>query len=235
MSDWKAKRFWKNVTVEEDGDGYAVRLDGRPVNSPGKSQLILPSREMAEQVAAEWDAQIEVIDPRVMPWTRSANSALDKVSPQLTEVADHLAEYAGTDMVSYRATHPEELISRQMSVWDPLMQKVDATYGAKLETTSGVMPISQPKEALMRLRAAMDGMTAFALTGFHDLVTIPGSFVIALAAVNEWETLDDLWQAARLDELWQIEQWGVDEEAEALAERKRGEFFHAAAFYRAAL
>lgn len=231
MSEWAARRFWTDVTVEPVDGGHEVRLDGKPIHTPGKRRIVMPSHDMADAVAGEWRAQEGVIDPRTMPWTRSANSALDKVAPQREAVIHHLAGYAATDLLSYRADGPPELVARQAAEWDPLLVRLRDRYDVRLDVTSGVMPVEQDAAALARLGEVMAPMSDFEITGFHDLVTLSGSFVIALAAINEWAGLEELWQASRLDELWQIEQWGADDEAETLAASKRRDFLHAAAFY----
>lgn len=234
MSEWAMKRFWKAATFEQTDGGFDVRLDGRPVKTPAKRALILPTESMACQVALEWDAQEETVDPTAMPWTRSANAAIDKVSTQRLEVMGHLASYAETDLLCYRAEGPESLVERQNLDWNPLLDWTAEKYGARLTLASGVMPVSQSQANLERLAATMRGMSAFQLTGFYDLVTLTGSFLLALAATEGKESPEALWAHSRLDELWQIEQWGEDEEATEHAELKKTAFFHAISFYKAA-
>ena len=113
MSEWKARRFWTTAAVEPVAGGWQVTLDWRPVRTPGKQPLVLPSRPLAEAIVAEWDAQSDVIDPLSMPLTRAANAALEKVGPQVDAVADMLAEYGATDLLCYRADHQERLAARQ--------------------------------------------------------------------------------------------------------------------------
>lgn len=134
-------------------------LDGRPVRTPAKSVLIVPSEAIGRAIAAEWEAQVEIVDPTSMPWTRSANAALDKVATQRDEVIDHLASYAGTDLLCYRASDPESLIKRQAEMWDPLLDWAKSRYSVSFQVTSGVMPILQPEETLGRLREEMLEMT----------------------------------------------------------------------------
>lgn len=235
MSEWAAKRFWKTVEsrVDENG-GFGVWLDGRPVNTPGKTRLIVPTEAVAARVAEEWDAQEGVIDPNTMPWTKSANSAIDKVAPQRAEVEAHIASYAGTDLLSYRADGPDALVARQAEVWDPVLDWVRDTFLVEIAVTRGVMPVEQDSAGLLRLAAAMNEMSDFQITGFHDLVTISGSYLLGLAATQKWAQIDRLWQLSRVDEDWQIEQWGEDEEAEIHAKARMKAFFHAADFYYAA-
>lgn len=232
MSEWAPKRFYKDASVEAEGDGFAVRLDDRPIRTPSKQRFILPTAQMAEAVAAEWCAQDKVIDPTTMPWTRSANSAIDKVSAQRTEIMDHLAEYGETDLLYYRAERPLELIARQAEAWDPILDWAARRFDLSFRTTSGVMPVAQSDAVAGRLRHTMEPMSDFQLTGFHDLVALSGSLLLALAAVERPDDATALWQASRIDEDWQAEQWGIDEEAAEVAARKRRDFLHAMEFYR---
>lgn len=232
MSSWAPKRFWQNATVVADKDRFAVHLDGRPVRTPGKSLLVVPTRALAERIAAEWQAQEEKIDPESMPWTRSANSAIEKVAAARQGVEEHLIEYAGTDLLCYRAEGPVSLISRQVESWDPILEWAEQAFGVRLATTSGVMPVEQPQDAIERLAQTMPPMNDFAITGFYDLVTLSGSFLIGLAVAHGQSDESALWAASRVDENWQFDQWGADEEAAEAAEIKKTAFLHATEFYR---
>lgn len=231
MSEWAAKRFWKDVSVEEVEGGFSVLLDARTVMTPGKRVLAVPSRRMADRIVAEWDAQDGKIDPLSMPWTRSANTALDKVGEHRAEIETHLIGYAGTDLLSYRAEKPDELIRRQAEGWDPVVDWVARCFDVELAVTRGVMPINQSPKALSRLSDAMTGMTDFQLTGFHDIVTLSGSYVLALSAVHRRAEPAEIWALSRIDEDWQIEQWGEDEAATDQAQAKRLAFLHATEFF----
>ncbi len=230
MTEWKAKRFWKEAAVVEDEGGYGIRLDGRPVRTPAKAAMIVPTRPLAEAVAAEWDAQEDLIQPGTMPVTRSANAAIDKVRHQHAEVADMLAGYADTDLLCYRADSPDSLVQRQAEAWDPLLDWAEARYGARLVPVAGVMHRPQEAGALAQFSAEVHAMDNFTLTAFHDFVGLSGSLVIGLAAQEEARPAEDLWELSRLDERWQEEQWGIDEEARAVEAVKRAEFLHAKRF-----
>lgn len=232
MSEWDPKRFWSTVTVEAGPEGFSIRLDGRPVRTPAKRTLALPTQAIARHVAAEWEAQEERVDPATMSWTRSANAAIDKVATQRREVMDHLAGYANTDLLSYRAAEPAELVLRQQKSWDPLLDWLECRHDVRFEVTRGVMPVQQDAACVSRLVRSMEPMSSFQLTGFHDLVTLSGSFVIALAAAERAFPVQDLWSASRLDESWQVEQWGEDVEAAEEAVRKMQAFRHAAELFR---
>jgi chaperone required for assembly of F1-ATPase len=234
MSEWAAKRFWTSTEVVAEGDGFSVRLDGRPVRTPAKKPLIVPTRVLAEEIAGEWQAQEKVVKPSTMPVTRTANSAIDKVAVQRTEIIDILGEYGGTDLLCYRATGPQELIARQAAAWDPLLDWAETALGARLKVTQGVLPIAQNPPDLARLSAQIVEFSDFELAAFHDLVALPGSLVIGLAVTFGQKSPEALWEIARLDELWQIEQWGEDEEAEATNRLKKQAFLDAARFFRLA-
>lgn len=224
MSDWKAKRFWTQVGIEKLGQGYVITLDDRLVRTPAKAELVLPSRPLAERIAREWDAQEEEIAPLTMPFTRAANSAIDRVTPQRAEVAALIADYAGSDLVCYRAEHPDGLVEQQTAAWDPILDWLAATFGSRLVPTAGLQFVAQPPAALARLRAEVDSMTPFQLTALHDLVALSGSLAIGLAAARNAFVIDTLWVASRIDETWQASQWGADEEATALANAKAEDF-----------
>lgn len=227
MSEWKRKRFWKETAAVETGDGYGVELDGRQLKTPAKSALTVPTRDFAELIAAEWDAQQDEIDPRVMPATRMANAAIDKVRVQHSEVAELLAAYGETDLLCYRADAPQELADRQAKAWDPVLDWADETLGVRLLTATGVMFVPQPAEALSSLSDRVQSLSDFQLAAFHDLVSLSGSLILGFAATHQWRPAEEIWQLSRLDENWQIEQWGDDEEAAETAEIKRKAFLFA--------
>lgn len=231
MSEWAAKRFWREVSVVPEQGGFALRLDGRPVRTPAKAPLRLSTAPLAELVAEEWRAVGEVIDPSLMPATRAGNAAIDKVAPEREAVVAELAGYGASDLLCYRAEAPEGLRRRQAEAWDPLLRWAEARHGARLAVTAGVMPAPQDPGALARLAAPLRGADPFALTGLSDLVALSGSLVIGLAATSgEWEA-DDLWERSRVDEAWQEEAWGRDEEAAEAAARRRRDFLAAGRFH----
>lgn len=230
MTGWTAKRFWDAAHVVEIEGGHTVHLDARPVRTPGKLPLIVPTKEMAHAIAAEWDAQDGVINPLSMPVTRAANSAIEKVTPQRAAVVAELAGYGGSDLICYRAVSPEGLIAKQAAAWDPWLAWVANAFDAPLIQGQGVMPIAQPPESLARLHARVDMFDAFQLAGFHDLVAISGSLVLALAVTQGKLDPHEAWTLSRIDEDWQIAEWGADEEAAEQAELKQLAFIAAASF-----
>ncbi|MEL7181059.1 MAG: ATP12 family protein [Pseudomonadota bacterium] len=231
MSDWQPKRFWKLAQAEPCDGGFTVKLDGRPVRTPAKAALVLPTKAMADAIAAEWDAQEEVVDPRTMPVTRGANAAIDKVRTQRDEVIALLAEYGDSDLLCYRAAGPEALIDRQAKAWDPMLDWAAETLGARLFVGEGVMHVAQKPDALDKLTAEVAAFDDFALAAVHDLISLSGSLILALAVTKDAIPVQEAWQLSRLDEHWQIEQWGEDEEAAAAEAAKKAAFLDAARFY----
>lgn len=231
MSVWAARRFWTNASAVSAEGGFAVHLDDRPVRTPLKAPLVLPTLALAEAVAAEWQAQDGKVNPETMPFTRTANSAIDKVAPQFDAVAAMLAEYGGSDLLCYRAEGPEDLVERQAEAWDPILIWALERFGADLVVTSGVVHVAQPAESLVALHRKVGEMTPFQLSAFHDLVALSGSLVLALAVTEGRVTAEEAWRLSRIDEDWQITLWGEDEEAAEVAARKQAAFLQADRFY----
>ncbi len=227
----RMKRFWKEVRTPAAEGGFAVTLDARPLKTPAKAPMVLPSQALAQMVAAEWEAAGEEVGPEDMPATRMANAAIDKVSAQFAEVAEMLAAYGDSDLLCYRAREPEALVDLQAEKWDPLLDWAAEALGARLVPATGVIHQPQDPAALACLRKHVFAMNAFELSAFHDLVTISGSLVLAFAVTKSLLDHEELWARAILDELWQERQWGEDAEALAQRARKKRDFFHAARFF----
>ena len=217
------KRFYKDVSIAPHDEGFAILLDGRPVRTPAKRQLVLGVEALAEAVAAEWEAQGERIDPAAMPLTRLANTALDAVADKMEGVASDIAAFAASDLLCYRAEAPEALVRRQADAWDPLLAWAKSALGADLAVRSGLMPIEQPPQAIASVRRALDRLDALSLAATHVLTTLTGSAILALAHVEGRLSLEEAWSAATVDERWQSEQWGRDAEAEEKAAQRLAE------------
>jgi chaperone required for assembly of F1-ATPase len=231
MSEWAAKRFWSEAGVSEAEGGYGVHLDGRKVRTPAKAELIVPTRAMAHAIAAEWDAQDSKIVPDTMPVTRAANAAIDKVAHQHAEVARMIADYGDSDLLCYRAESPEELAERQAEAWDPLLDWAESVLSARLHPRLGVRHDPQEVETLARLHAQVEMLDNWALTAVHDLVSLSGSLIIGFAAIHDRHPAETLWQLSRIDETWQQEQWGSDDEADAMARRKEADVLAAKSYH----
>jgi chaperone required for assembly of F1-ATPase len=219
---------WRDVDVAPAEGGFAVRLDGKPARTPGRALLVAPGRALAEAVAAEWAAQGATVDPRAMPLTRALNSAIDRVAPAREAVIDEIAGYGASDLLCYRAPHPEALAARQAAAWDPPLAWARARLDAPLICAQGVMHVDQPAASLARLRAAVAALDGVGLTALHDLVALSGSLVLGLMVDAGALDVAAAWEASRVDEIWQIEQWGEDAEAADAATRRRAAFADAA-------
>ncbi|NYT40562.1 ATPase [Sphingomonas sp. R-74633] len=220
------KRFWKDVSVENG----QVALDGKPVRTPGRAPLALPTPALAEAVADEWRTVGETIDPRAMPLTGLANAAIDRIAPDPAPFAAGLAAYGESDLLYYRAEDPEPLVARQAASWDPLLDWARSRYDVHFETTSGVMHKAQPEATVTRLAEAVGALDGFRLAGLSPLVTVSGSLVGALALLEGAVDAETLWQAALIDELWQAEQWGEDVLAVQARDAHRADFDAGARF-----
>ncbi len=219
------KRFYEAAAVIERDGLFHVALDGRTARTPARQMLAVASRPVAEALAAEWQAQIAVIDPARMPVTRLVNSALDGVSDQHEAVREEILRYAARDALCYRAGEPEALIERQEAVWKPILAAVEAAIGARFVLAQGVIFARQPEPTL----AAMAKRIALippplALAGAHNIMTLTGSAILTLALADGLIDADSAWNAAHLDEDYQSEIWGLDDEAAERRRTRRGEF-----------
>jgi chaperone required for assembly of F1-ATPase len=224
------KRFWKQVSVDRDGGGWTLKLDSRAVRTPARAMLSVPAKALAEAIAHEWCAVDDKIDPRTMPLTGLANAAIDRVAPERAAFAQGLARYAETDLACYRADGPKGLVERQQEHWDRLLAWARRRYDVDFATSLGLMHIAQPPATVERLSHAVAALGPFRLAGLSPLVTIGGSLIAALAVEEKALTPDQAWAAVSVDEHWQFEQWGADEEAEAALENRRRDFFAGAKF-----
>lgn len=223
------KRFYKQVSVSSD---RGILLDARPVKTPKKLPLILPTLAMAEAVAEEWRAQGERIDPFSMKITGLANAAIDVITPDRAGFASGLAVYSESDLLCYRAVDSPELIARQSAAWDPLLAWAETRYDVAFKRVHGIMHQPQPPATIARFGKAIASANAFELAALSHIVTISGSLVIALA-LHEGEIADEAaFDTAHLDELWQIEQWGEDYFATQTRDAHRADFLSASRFLR---
>ena len=226
------KRFWKSAQAVEKEGGWGVELDGRPLRTPARELLSVSTQRLAEAIAAEWDGVGERIDPRDMPLTGLANAAIDRVQRDKHAFASGLAKYAEADLACYRAEGPSGLIERQAELWDELLAWGRRRFDVDFWTTSRLLHVDQPAATVERLAHAVNALDPYRLAGLSPLVTIGGSLLAALGVLEEAFTPEQAWQAVSVDDRWQLEQWGSDEEAEtALANRER-DFLAAAQFLR---
>ena len=222
------KRFYRSAEADAGVAPYRVLLDGRPLRTPGKRVLALPTLALAEAIAAEWDAQGAVVDPATMPLTRMANTTLDGVVGNENRIRADIAAYAMSDLVCYRADGPEELARRQAECWDPVARWAAARLGAPLALAAGLMPVAQSEAVRAGVLAALAPVDAFRLTALHVMTTLTGSALVALAVIERRLSAEAAWTAAHVDEDFQASQWGTDAEATLRRAARQAEMLAAA-------
>ncbi|MBT3238292.1 MAG: ATPase [Rhodospirillaceae bacterium] len=225
-----AKRFYDTVDVNAVDDGFGVTLDGRAVPTPLGQPLVLMSRKLADAIADEWRAQGETVDPRSMPLSGLANTACDRTNKRRTDVIKETLGYGAMDMVCYRVDAPEDLARRQHDCWQGLIDWAGDTIGVQMQTTTGLLPVTQPAENAELFERRLQEFDSFGLTGVSALTTVTGSLIIALAAADAHITADAAFNAAELDEIYQNERWGQDMEAAKRHQNLRADIATAAKF-----
>ena len=206
------KRFYRDVSVAPAEGGFAVHLDEKPIRTPAKASLLVPTLALAEAIAAEWREQGEEVAPASLPLTRLASTAIDLVAPRRAAVVAEITKYAGTDLLCYRAEHPVELVARQHHAWQPLLDWATLRYDAPLAVTAGVSPVAQPEASLRALTVAVEAYDEITLVALHLATAACGSLILALALTEGRLDADAAFDAAQLDETFEIEQWGEDPE-----------------------
>src|SRR5471032_877783 len=224
------KRFYTRAGVAESLDGFTITLDDKPIRTPSGRALIAPTRAIAEAMSAEWEAQQETIDPLTTPLTRFGNS-VDAVAERVEAVADDVAKYLGSDLLFYRAGHPEALVAREAALWDPLLFWAADTLGAHFILAEGIVHVRQPDAAVRAARAAFPA-DPWSIAALHVVTTMTGSALLALALLRGVRDSDQAWAAAHVDEDWNIEKWGVDEEVAARRAARQVDFGAAASILR---
>ena len=224
------KRFWTNASAVAVADGWGVTLDGKPVRTPARSKLAVPTEALAEAIAEEWNRVGARIEPRDLPLTGLANAAIDRVAPDREGFASGLANYAEGDLACYRAEGPAKLLARQEEKWDALLGWARRRYDVDFCTTTGIVHVDQPAGTVERLAHALAILDPFRLAGLAPLITIGGSLLAALAVLEQVLTPAEAWEVVTVDDRWQLEQWGSDREAEEALANRRSDFFVAARF-----
>jgi chaperone required for assembly of F1-ATPase len=207
------KRFYREAGIAPVDGGFLVTLDGKPIRSPSGRQVVAPTSGIAEAIAAEWNAQGETIDPLAMPLTRFANS-VGEVIERVDAVADDVEKYLGSDLLFYRAGHPEALVAREAAHWDPVLSWAANDLGAHFILSEGIVHVAQPEQAIKAARSVFPA-DAWSVAALHVVTTVTGSALLALALFHDAMACDDVWTAAHVDDDWNIEKWGVDEEVAA--------------------
>lgn len=207
------KRFYKEVSVGALADGYQVLLDGRSIKSPAKKAILLPNQALAEALVSEWEGQTDKINPATMPLTRLANSTIDGVEEARAAMIDEIVSYLGNDFICYPATHPERLVAMQRDLWQPVLDWAESALGGRFVQASGILAVEQSPVMGQTLRGLWIDLDAFQLAAVHSIMTITGSALLAFAFWEGFLTRDAMWKAAMVDEDWNVERWGEDEEA----------------------
>lgn len=218
------KRFYDTASFSESAEGYSILLDGKTVRTPARTELCVAGKALAESIVTEWNAQDDVIDPATMPMTTRANTTLDRVRGRETDVIDELVQYAGSDLLCYRADSPEGLVTLQCEVWDPVLAWAKNALGAEFITRTGIAHINQSAQSLETIRSAFSGFDPYVLTPLHTMTTLTGSALLTLAHVQGYLAADEVWTATHVDEDWQISKWGEDDEAVERRVLRRQEF-----------
>lgn len=224
MTTGPARRFYKQVAVTGTAAPFAIALDDRTLRTPLKRPLDLPTKVLAEALAAEWEAQAEKIQPHTMPFTKLANTALDRVATDRDRIIGEIVDFAGSDLVCYRAATPPDLVERQARIWQPVLDWARATFQGEFQATEGILHIAQPEASLAALRKYLSTKSPWALTALHNLTTLTGSALLSAMACEKGILPAEAWLAAHVDEDYQIEQWGWDEEARHRRDFRKREF-----------
>lgn len=230
------KRFYKEASVMEgagvEGGGFAIHLDGKPVKTPAKKALEVPTAQLAELVRDEWASQVDVIDPRSMPVTRLVNTAIDGIAPDTQPVFEDILRFSSSDALCYRADSPENLVARQKDQWDPLIDWSANRLGARFILIEGIMPQEQPREAIAAFAVTLRKYDQpITLAALHTITSLTGSAILALAFAEGEVTAEEAWRLAHLDEDWNTELWGADAEAENRRNKRFEEMQAAAAVF----
>jgi len=224
------KRVWKQADAVERDGGWGVELDGKPLRTPARDLLTVPTKALAEAIASEWNEVGDKIDPGTLPLTGLANAAVDRVAPDKEAFAKGVARYAEADLACYRAEGPSALVDRQTESWDALIGWGRRRFDVDFRTTRGIVHVDQPAATVDRLSHAVAALDPFRLAGLSPLVTISGSLLAALGVLEGTLMPDQAWDAVTVDDRWQLEQWGSDAEAEAAIDNRRRDFMAAARF-----
>jgi chaperone required for assembly of F1-ATPase len=222
------RRFYEAVTISDEPNGqFGIRLDDRLARTPGKNLLLAPRRGLADAMAQEWDAQTERIDPSTMPFTRLVVTAIDGVTGQEAAVTADMLGYASSDLLCYRIDRPAGHARLQTQHWDPVLHWVRDKHGLDFATTNGIAFVEQPGTSLQRMAALLGVLDRLDLAALHTITTLTGSAVLMLALKERAITPEAAWLAANVDDDWQIQLWGLVDEAVARRDRRTREFMAA--------
>ena len=216
----RLKRFYKTVSVEKTDNGYTVTLDGRSIKTPGKNLLEIEHERVAIDLAKEWDDQSEFINMDTMHLTKVVNTAIDRIAPDPENVIQEMIDYTNSDLLCYRALEPESLVQCQSQAWDPVLDWLEETYDCRLHRIGGIMHKAQPEASLENIGTLLRSRDALMLAVLHNMTTLTGSCCLSIAVSDGFVSYHEAWEHTHVDEDWQIEQWGKDEDAIAHRQRR---------------
>ena len=220
----KIKRFYSQVEIASTDTGYCIELDGRPIKSPGRRVLQVPHQKMAEQLAQEWRGQEEFVDLSAMPVMQFASVVSDNIIPAPESARAEIIKYAHSDLLCYRASGPDSLVERQVKLWDPVLEQFKNDCGIEFQTSIGIIYVEQDTTSMSRFSAMVAPLEQYQLGAIHLVTVMSGSAMLAIALQQKWMTSQEVWQLAHLDEDFQIEQWGTDDEAVERRQRRYIDF-----------
>ncbi|MCF6199676.1 MAG: ATPase [Hyphomicrobiaceae bacterium] len=223
MSD-KVKRFYKRVEIVGDENGYEIELDGRAIKSPGREVLVLPHQSLASELAEEWRRQEEFIDLASMPVMRFAGRVHDNILPKIQSARTEILKFAHSDLLCYRAEQPEPLVERQAKLWDPVLERFVREGNIRFKVSSGILWIDQEAGDMERFASLLEHFDGYVLGALLEVTSLSGSAILALALGKGWLAPAKVWELCHIDEDFQAEQWGKDEDAEQARKYRYGDF-----------
>lgn len=224
MLRWEKRRTWKKVLVRSAESGFQIFLDEKPIETPNKNLIVVPTKKLADALAKEWKTQKKVVGFKKMVFNKLVNSSIDQVTVSRTSIIEILIEYGDTDLLCYRAEDPPDLCLLQETQWGPVLNWLEKTFSINLKVYSGVIYEPQEEQQLQQLKNILQVYSDFEIAALHELVTISGSLIIGLAVKNKALTLQEAWNRAILDESWQMQKWGKDQESLDRLNLRRKEF-----------
>ncbi|MCY4099410.1 MAG: ATPase [Rhodobacteraceae bacterium] len=230
MNEWAARKFWEDVRITELSEGFGITLDGKYAMTPGKNPLIVPHFSLAEKICVEFQDQGQKIDPTTMPFTRRANTTIDRISDSKGEIVNSLLNYGHTDLVSYRANSPPDLVKWQSDHWDPVIAWLEKQLSIRMKINHGIIPFDQESQIIDAFAEKIETLDNFSLCGFSELVPLLGSLVLSFAYLYGFGNKDQIWRLSRIDEEWQEKKWGKDEQAQQVSQSHYEEYLVACFF-----
>ena len=212
MTLYYKKKHYDIAGYKTANNGYAITLDGQRINTHGGLSFIVPSEELASAIAKEWNSQDKHINPATMPITALCCTALDFVSLNVNQTVNELLHYAETDLLCYRSDDSIQLKNIQNTYWQPLLEWIEKTYDSRFSITSGIVPIKQSQDTILKLRRVIESLDHFHLTALTSITKITGSLIIGLCVVGGEVNANDALEVSQVDENWQRKKWGEDPE-----------------------